>query len=134
MSTSENKRLLEAIFAARARGDHGPFRDAMADDFTWTIIGTTTWSGTYRGRHAVLSELTRPLLAEFAAPYTGTGDRFIAEGEHVVVQSRGHTTTVRGEPYENTYCFVFRVVDGRLSELTEYCDTQLVAAALGPRE
>jgi uncharacterized protein len=133
MSASENKQLLQTIFAARANGDHEPFRDAMADDFTWTIIGDTDWSGTYRGKQAVLTELTGPLLAQFAEPYRGTAERFIAEGEHVVVESRGRVTTVRGEPYNNTYCFVFRVAGGRLRELTEYCDTELVANALGSR-
>jgi ketosteroid isomerase-like protein len=132
MSTSENKQLLQAIFAERAKGNHVPFREAMADDFTWTIIGSTPWSGTYRGKQTVLCELTRPLLAQFAEPYMSTPERFIAEGEYVVVESRGRVTTTRGEPYNNTYCFVFRVVGGELRELTEYCDTELVAHALGP--
>ena len=67
MSTSENKRLLEAIFAARARGDHAPFRDAMADDFTWTIIGSTPWSGTYRGKRTVLMRVKSGESTKFVA-------------------------------------------------------------------
>ena len=132
MSTIENKQLLQTIFAERATGNHVPFRDAMADDFTWTVIGTTPWSGTYRGKRAVLTELTGPLLDQFGDDYTATAERFIAEGEHVVVESRGRVTTRAGKPYNNTYCFVFRVADGKLRELTEYCDTQLVVTALGP--
>ncbi len=30
----------------------------MADDFSWTVIGSTSWSGTYAGKQAVLTELT----------------------------------------------------------------------------
>lgn len=34
-------------------------------------------------------------------------------------------------PYCNTYCFVFRLREGKLAELTEYMDTELATAALG---
>jgi hypothetical protein len=36
----------------------------MNDDVHWTIIGTTAWSKTYRGKQAVLSELLKPLNAQ----------------------------------------------------------------------
>jgi len=131
MSTDENKRLMQHIFRELAKGNSEPFRDAMADDFSWTVIGTTSWSGTYAGKQAVLTELFGPLFSQFADRYTNTADRFIAEGDHVVVQCRGHVTTKSGTPYNNTYCYVCRLGDGKLRELTEYCDTQLIATALG---
>ena len=40
--------------------------------------------------------------------------------------------TVRGEAYDNTYCYVCRFENGRLRELTEYMDTALVEAVLAP--
>jgi hypothetical protein len=123
---------MQQIFRELAKGNSEPFRDAMADDFCWTIIGTTKWSGTYAGKQAVLSELIGPLFSQFADQYTNTSDRFIAEGDHVVVQCRGHVTTKSGMPYNNTYCYVCRLGDGELRELTEYCDTQLIANALTP--
>jgi ketosteroid isomerase-like protein len=49
-----------------------------------------------------------------------------------VVQCHGRVTTKAGRPYHNTYCHVCRLADGKLIELTEYCDTALVAAALEP--
>jgi uncharacterized protein len=131
MNTAENKRLMQQIFRELAKGNSEPFRDGMADDFCWTVIGTTSWSGTYAGKQAVLSELFGPLFSQFADRYTNTADRFIAEGDHVVVQCRGHVTTKAGMPYNNTYCYVCRLGDGKLRELTEYCDTELIATALG---
>lgn len=134
MSAARNKQLMEAIFSELSSGNTKPFRDAMADDFRWTVTGSTRWSGTYRGKHAVLSELFAPLFAQFAGRYTNTADRFIAEGDHVVVECRGRVTTKAGTPYNNTYCYVCRLADGKLRELTEYFDTQLVATALAPPE
>ena len=132
MSAAQNKQLMQEIFSELSKGNTEPFRDAMADDFHWTIIGSTEWSGTYRGKHAVLTELMAPLFAQFAERYTNTADRLIAEGEHVVVQCRGRVTTKAGKAYNNTYCYVCRLADGKLRELTEYCDTDLIATVLAP--
>ena len=54
------------------------------------------------------------------------------EGDWVVVQCRGRVTTKSGAPYNNTYCYVCRLAGGKLHELIEYCDTQLIATALDP--
>ena len=64
-TTADNRALVRSIFDALARGDRAPFRDAMAEDFTWTIMGSTPWSGTYRGREAVARDLIAPLFAQF---------------------------------------------------------------------
>jgi hypothetical protein len=57
--------------------------------------------------------------------------RFIADGDLVAVEARGDNRTVKGEPYNNNYCFVFRLENGMLAEVTEYLDTELVTCALG---
>jgi uncharacterized protein len=125
-----NKQVLQAVFAGLAQGDAKPFVDSLADDFCWTLTGTTEWSGTYRGKQAVRDQLMRPLFENFATPYTNTAQRFIAEGDWVVVECRGNVTTKRGEPYNNQYCWVCRVENGKLKEVIEYMDTELVAKAL----
>jgi ketosteroid isomerase-like protein len=55
--------------------------------------------------------------------------QLIAEDDYVVVECRGHVTTKAGIPYNNTYCWVCRIVEGKLQELTEYMDTALVISA-----
>ena len=131
MSAAENKQLMQNIFIELSKGNGPPFVESLADDICWTIIGSTKFSGTYRGKQAVLNELLRPLFARFADQYTNTAHRFIAEDDYVVVECRGRVTTKSGAPYNNTYCWVCRVADGKLQELTEYLDTELVTAALG---
>jgi len=123
---------MERIFAGLAKGDGKPLVESMADDFSWTIIGTTKWSRTYDGKQAVRDELLGPLFSQFADRYTNEAVRFIAEDDHVVVECRGRVTTKAGSPYNNTYCWVCRIEDGKLRELTEYLDTELVATALAP--
>jgi uncharacterized protein len=131
MGAAENKQLMQNIFSELSKGNGKPFVESLADDICWTITGSTKWSRTYRGKEAVLAELLRPLFALFADQYTNTAHRFIAEDDYVVVECRGRVITKSGTPYNNTYCWVCRVADDKLRELTEYLDTELVTAALG---
>lgn len=132
MGTTENKRAITQACAELAEGNGEPFLALMADDFRWTIIGSTEWSGTYAGRDTVLEELLQPLFAQFADTYVNTPERLIAEGDHVVVQCRGSVSTRSGRRYDNTYCWVCRFADGKLVEMTEYLDTELLGSALDP--
>jgi uncharacterized protein len=129
-----NKRLMQEIFAGLAKGDGKPFRDRLADDVRWILTGTTKWSRTYEGKRAVIDQLLRPLFAQFADQYVNTAHRFIAEDEYVVVECRGSVTTKSGKPYNNSYCWVCRIADGKLKEITEYMDTELAATVLGEPE
>lgn len=131
-TASDNKRRIEAVYAQLAQGNGRPFVEAMADDFCWHMIGSTAWSGSYRGKQAVRERLLGPLFAQFADRYTSTPKRIVAEGDIVVVECSGRVTTRQGKPYHNTYCLVIRMEGGMMKELTEYLDTALVDAALQP--
>jgi ketosteroid isomerase-like protein len=126
MGAAENKQLLEHIFEELSKGNSEPLVANMADDFRWTVAGTTEWSRTYAGKQAVLTELFGPLRARIAGRIRTIPQRFIADGDFVVVEARGKNTTRSGVPYNNTYCFVFRLADSKLKEVTEYMDTELV--------
>ncbi len=132
MTAAENKAILTAVFDALAEGDGRPFVAAMADDFTWRMEGTTAWSGTFRGKAEVQEKVLRPLFAQFATPYRNRAERMIAEDDTVVVLCRGEVTTRTGKSYDNSYCYVIRMRDGRMVELREYFDTELVTSALEP--
>ena len=130
MTAAQNKQLLQNIFAETAKGNGRPFVQALADEVSWTIIGSTAWSKTYRGKQAVLAELLGPLNAQLADGNRITAQRLIAEDDCVVVEGRGHNVTRAGDPYQNSYCWIFRLVDGQVVELTEYADTALIDAVL----
>lgn len=49
-----------------------------------------------------------------------------------MVQAHGHATTTRGESYEQTYCFIFQIVDERITDVIERCHTVLVERVLAP--
>ncbi len=128
MSAGENKQLLQEIFSEMSKGN--TIVESLADDVRWTLTGSTKWSKTYDGLESVRTELLSPLFANFADQYTSVAHRFIAEDDFVVVESKGRVNIKSGMPYNNTYCYIFRVVEGKVKEITEYFDTELVAKVL----
>ncbi|HKN70269.1 MAG TPA: nuclear transport factor 2 family protein [Terriglobales bacterium] len=134
MGARENKQLMQQIFEELSKGNSEPLVASMADDFRWTVTGTTKWSRTYEGKQSVLVELFGPLRARINGRMRTTAHRLIAEGDFVVVEARGSNTTKSGVPYNNNYCFVFRLSDNQLKEVIEYFDTELVADVLGHAE
>lgn len=133
MSTESNKRLLQQVYAELAQGNSAPLLHCLADDVRWTVSGSTAWSGCYVGKPAVLEQLLRPLGQRLAGRYRAHALRFIAEGDEVMVEARGEAVTRAGLPYNNRYCFIYRLANGKVRELTEYGDTALIEAALGSR-
>ncbi|WP_437755458.1 nuclear transport factor 2 family protein [Sorangium sp. So ce1389] len=127
MNIHDNKQQMQQVLTALASGDFAPFRACMADDLVWTVTGTTPLSRTYVGKADVLDHLLKPLAALLDGPFRMVTDRVTAEGDVVVVEGRGQNRLRDGRPYENTYCWVCRFEGGRLRELTEYMDTDLVA-------
>ncbi|WP_433338003.1 nuclear transport factor 2 family protein [Spirillospora sp. CA-294931] len=129
MDAQKNKELLEEIFSRMAKGEVQAMSEAMADDFRWTFPGTWSWAGTREPKQAALDHLLRPLMAQFAA-YRSEAHLIIAEHDRVVVQAKAHATTTNGDDYPQTYCYIFRLKNSKITEVTEYCDTALAERVL----
>jgi uncharacterized protein len=126
MSATDNKKLMEDIFAGLAKGNTDPLFDAMANDMQWTWMGSGPWSKTFKGKEAVIGELWTAVKKTLVPPYKATALNFIAESDYVVMEASGENATPDGKIYNNKYCWVCRVTNGQLHELREYMDTQLV--------
>jgi uncharacterized protein len=129
MGAAENKELIRKMGEAKGLD---AMLGMMADDIRWTLIGNTRFSGTFNGKKELLDKLIYPLVGQMESMGTGTTDNVIAEGDYVVVQTRGQgRKTKTGNSYNNTYCIVYKIADGKVKEVTEYCDTELITAAFG---
>jgi ketosteroid isomerase-like protein len=131
MGAAENKQLFQRVFGELADGDPRPFAAILSEDVRWTVIGNTCHSGTYEGKQAVLQELMASVMSRIVDRIAVTPHRFIADDEYVVVEFSGKSTTRDGKPYDNSYCWVHRVIDGKVVEVMEYLDTELVTAVFG---
>jgi hypothetical protein len=131
MTAAENKEVVRNMFAELSKGNSQAFLDTIEDHVRFTIIGTGKYSGTFNGKQEFISKVLAPLGAQLEGGLTITPDNLVAEGDFVVMQSRGSSRTKSGGTYNNTYCHVFRLAKGKVQEVTEYLDTELVTKAFG---
>ncbi len=131
MGIAENKQVVLDFYAAGARGDTDGCFALLADDITWTNIGTTKFSGTYVGKQALGDNLLGPLFSQLKAGISSQIERLTAEGDIVVAQTSGTAETTEGVPYNNTYCQVITIKDGKFAAVTEYMDTALIDSVFG---
>ena len=131
MGIAENKELVRGFFDDISRGNVQGALNRMAEDLRFTLIGTTKLSGVYNSRKDFVDRIMAPLGAQLEGALIITIDNLIADGDFVVVQSHGKSMTRKGIAYNNTYCQVFRIGDGKIREATEYLDTELVTRAFG---
>jgi ketosteroid isomerase-like protein len=47
------------------------------------------------------------------------------------MQAQGRATAKSGGPYNNPYCIVCRIVDGKIKKMTDYVDTEVITSTLG---
>lgn len=131
MSAAANKKLMEKIFAAVTAGDRTLYTDSLADDVCMTVTGQYSWSQTFHGKESVLRDLYG-YVASLLKYLRTIPLRIIADDEWVAVEARGDMETSGGERYDNHYCMVYRIENGKIREIREYQDSTLCERVLGP--
>jgi ketosteroid isomerase-like protein len=136
MSAAANKNLMQEIFAAAgnpdpAVRDRSLFVASLADDAKWVVTGQYSWSRTFTGKQSILDDLHGHVRSRLVDRARTIAHRFIADGDHVVVEAKGDNVTKAGVRYDNDYCLVFRLENGKIKEVREYCDSVLTEKALG---
>ena len=137
MSARANKKLMQDIFAASARSGRArpsPVRRSLAEDARWVVTGQYSWShdlhGARRRSSTICTAMCAPVLrASGRGPWR---QRFIADGDIVVVEAKGDNVTPEGVRYDNDYCLVFRLEDGKIKEIREYCNSTLTEKRARP--
>jgi uncharacterized protein len=132
MSAAANKQLMQEIFARVAVGDGALFVEHLADDVVLRVSGQYSWSRTFKGKESVLRDLFGVVRERTTGVRKMIPLRFIADGDLVVVEGRGEMAAKTGVPYNNEYCLIYRLREGRIVEITEYNDSALCERVLGP--
>jgi len=131
MTNPEIKTRIQNAFEALSSGNPQPYLDLFAEDVTFRVTGTTRWSGTYRGKASLVNDLLRPVSRCLRGNFKATLVRVVFEDDVLVLETKGEGNTAKnGKPYNNEYCWVCRVKNGKLTDVTEYADMELIASAL----
>lgn len=91
-------------------------------------MGSGQWAKTFQGKQSVVNDLWGAVKTTLLPPYKATTTRIMADGDYVVVEASGHNTTPDGKMYNNRYCWVCCIGDGKLRAINEYMDTKLVTS------
>lgn len=119
MGIAENKQVVLDFYKFGARGDMDSCFALLADDVSWTNIGTTKFSGTYVGKQAIAENPPGPLFGKLKSVIASQIERLAAEGDIVVAQTPGTAETADGVPYNNTHCQVITIRDGQIVAVKE---------------
>lgn len=131
MNAEQRKKTIRNVFKAVADGNAEPLMDMLHDDISWTIIGSTRFSGTYEGKEQLAERLLAPLGELVDGHLHITPENVLADGDYVVVQGHGESKTKAGGTYNNTYCWVYRWSGDKVVQITEYLDTEVITASFG---
>ncbi len=123
-----NRELVRRFFAALNAGDTAALVDAYADDGEVWTSGHTLISGTFPKEHIRAS--AGRIFEAFPHGIEFMIHAMTAEGERVAVEAESRGVHASGRLYNNLYHFLFRFRDGKLVNLREYMDTELVTDVL----
>ena len=131
METQSNKEIVTALMAELAKGNPLPFAEAMHDEFVFRPMAASRsgkWADAYAGKDNARLNFFRKWHAQLDGPMVNRPIHIFADGDHVVVESKGQATMKSGEAYNQNYCMVLRMSGGKVMEMREYFDSGLADA------
>lgn len=119
-----NKQCARDLFVAISRGDAQAIADSYAEDGVLQTMGHTPISGRYDRNQ--IRAAAAGVLDAFPQGLEFTLHTLTAEEDRVAVEAESLGTHVSGKTYNNHYHFLLRFRDGKVVEMKEYMDTELV--------
>lgn len=119
---SRNKAAVQASFEAWKAGTGSPF-ELLAEDATWTIVGRSLASKTYKGREAFITEVIKPFNARLRSGLKPTIRNIYADGDAVIIHFDASGIARDGKPYANTYAWFFELRDGKVIKASAFYDS-----------
>jgi ketosteroid isomerase-like protein len=134
MSTDATRATVEAYYAALTSGNRDAVRALLSDDCCWVPPATTPFD-TMTGGAEIAAELGGRVVKrtfDISKPLNLEVRRIVADGDVAVVQQRlTATAKATGQPYDNQYCWVYTVSNGKIVHMEEYVDTLLASRVMG---
>ena len=130
-SSEENKQIVAEIFRRKAEtGTNEPLLTAMEPDAVWTVTGTSRMSRDYQGPDDLQDNCLKVLARHLAGGNKAHLQDIRAVEDKVFVQWKGESETHAGTRYDNDYCWVFTMKEGRITRVVAYLDTFLLETVL----
>jgi ketosteroid isomerase-like protein len=131
MSTQDNLKTVQDIYAAFGKGDIPGILNVLAGDVEWQqpAGGEPPFAGTYHGRDGAGTFFQR--LAEAVDVLGFEPQEFVAQGDTVVALGNYRfRAKATGRAYDTDWAMVWRFRDGKVVKFQIHDDSATEAAAL----
>jgi ketosteroid isomerase-like protein len=126
MNSGSTRATVEDVFSSVSESGFGAgFVDRLADDLVFTVTGTSPLAGRYTGKAEYQEKVLARLHERLATPLRPMIEQVLVDGEWATVRFR--TEGVRGHngtDFSMEYCWLVRVVDDRITEITGFYDSR----------
>ena len=133
-AATDNVTVMQGAYEAFGRGDVPAVVALMDDRIEWNEAEGHPWypGRPLRGPQEVVDEVFVPLGRAYEG-FRIDLDRFLTDGDTVVVQCRYRATRVlaTGRPLDAPALHVWDLQDGKVVRFQQYVDTRQLAAVLG---
>jgi len=130
MATEQNADMVTKTWTALVKGDADSALANMSDEISWVIPGHLPGvSGLKRGKDEV-KKFISGIGQAFPSGLKSEIRKVHAMGDTVVVELTNRGTAHNGKPYENEYCFVYEIENGKIRRIREYVDMLTVKETL----
>jgi len=131
LTTSQPKDVIAGFYDDLNAGAYESAFARFAPDMAYRVVAPAPYGGVCDA--ATLAQKASQVFERLADPLQVTVLRLVADGEYVVAEVEGKAPTVNGGRYDNSYLFIYRVVDGKIVEGREYLDSALYVALIENR-
>ena len=123
MTSEQNKALVTKTWNAMLSGDMANAMSNLSDEVSWLLPASLPGiTSPLRGKQAIQQFLSGTAAA-FPEGLKAEFRKVHCDGDTVIVELTHRGKTSRGRQYENEYCFVFELEQGKIRRIREYVDT-----------
>jgi uncharacterized protein len=125
MTSEQNRKVAEELFARLSAGDVPGALATMTEDATWLAAGRRELlpaAGTYNKER--LARLFKAMLGQLKNGLRMRVKGVIADGDKLAVEAESYGELANGRVYNQQYSFVIEFRSGKICAVREYLDTQ----------
>lgn len=134
MGIEENKAVVRSWFDAVNRGDEAAILATTAEEFNFMTMARQPEWLLYNWNREQFSKVPTTMSTVLKSPIQLTVLEMTAEGDRVAVEAETDMEMLNGSRYNNAYHFVFKLRDGKFTEVREYSCSFLAQSCFGAVE
>ena len=125
---------VKGLFANLENGKSDAFFEHVADDVSWTVMGTHPLAGNYRTKADFLTHTFARLDKILKEGVDLRVTNILIAGDSAAVEMESLSTALNGKPFDNRYCWIVHFSAGTIVKIRAYLDSALVQRLIDENE